>query len=108
MYYEGVSVVSFCEGSQSSQSLPYVNILYLTGVDISQQLMWHDNKKLLAKRSKGLAMRRGGVGLEQKRADLVGEWDAIGHLVDVLLRVEVIPLVKAPAQLWVVNQRVSL
>lgn len=37
----------------------------------------------------------------QKRADLVCEWDAVGHLVDVLLRVEVIPLVKAPAQLCV-------
>lgn len=37
----------------------------------------------------------------QKRADLVCEWDAIGHLVDVLLWVEVIPLMKAPAQLWV-------
>lgn len=88
--------------------LAYVNILYLTSVDISQQLMWHNNKKLLTKRSKGLTMRRGGVGLEQKRADLVGEWDATGHLADVLLRVEVIPLVKAPAQLWAGNQRVSL
>lgn len=69
--------------------------------------MWHVHKKPMAKRSKGrsydLSRKRwggGGVG-----ADLVCEWDAIGHLVDVLPRVEVVALVKAPAQLWGVVEK---
>lgn len=61
----------------------------------------------MTKHTKGLALPMSGVRHEQKRADLVCEWDATGHLVDVLLRVELIPLVKAPAQLWVENQWVS-
>lgn len=55
----------------------------------------------MTKWSKGLTLPMSDIRFGQKRADLVCEWDAVGHLFDVLLRVEVIPLVKAPAQLWV-------
>lgn len=58
--------------------------VYLADAFIFWQLLRRNNKRVMAKWSKGLTLPMSDIRFGQKRADLVCEWDAVGHLVDVV------------------------